>query len=141
MGLLIEASDGVASATKFFEWGDPALPAFIAGFAQVHYGMGDLVGQEVEIISDAITPTNGQRKWPLSQGERELKEFRKGMSSVSGRRLYGCRALQDARSVIENLEIDPARRNELVNLCNVLLRMIMLENDGHISTILFEVFE
>lgn len=35
--------------------------------------------------------------------------------------------------MIENLECDEKKRNELTNLTNVLLRLVLIENDGQIS--------
>jgi hypothetical protein len=66
--------------------------------------------------------------------QRELERFRRGIKDVPHRRLYACRACDTLRSIVEELPIDDGRRNELTNLVNLTLRMILMENDGHVGS-------
>jgi len=54
-----------------------------------------------------------------------LKELKK----PADRRLYACRSASEMRSVIEALP-DTPQKNELLNMSALLLRMVLLENDG-----------
>ncbi len=70
---------------------------------------------------------------------RNREQFRRsitdeGESGWRSRRLYICRAAGDIDSIIDALPIDQLKRNELGNLNAILLRMILLENDGRVSS-------
>lgn len=61
---------------------------------------------------------------------QELERFRRSIEDVAGRRFYACRRSGDMKSVIEALPVDEATKRELLNLNSVLLRMVILANDG-----------
>lgn len=50
-----------------------------------------------------------------------------------GRRFLMCNGMEKFRSAVEAMPIDEQERQELVNLCNVLLRMAVIKNDGGAS--------
>lgn len=60
---------------------------------------------------------------------RSLESFRRDVRTVRGRRLHACRSAENMRGVIEAMP-ESAGKPELVNLTNLLLRMVILENDG-----------
>jgi hypothetical protein len=49
---------------------------------------------------------------------------------MRGRRLLLCRSMDTFRACIEAMPIDAQERQELVNMANVLLRMVVIKNDG-----------
>lgn len=104
----------------------------------------DLLGVEVEMtMSDdnlvELHVTGGKKIYLESDIGRAGRQRREGLAKPGddgrrSRRYYGCRAADDMRSVIENLEVSDQHKTELTNLTNCLLRMVMIHNDGQIST-------
>lgn len=121
----------------FFGWGDPEFVTFMekaGGNFFTLLGMAieferNEEGHATNMRPNPSLPTN----YPEMDYQRKLRQFRERLKEDRGRRYEACNALNTVRSVIENLECDEAKRNELTNLSNVLLRMILIENDGQVS--------
>ncbi len=60
---------------------------------------------------------------------KRMAQRKQEIESVAGRRYHAYRAASDMRDVIEGLPDSP-RKQELLNMANLTLRLVVLENDG-----------
>lgn len=62
--------------------------------------------------------------------QKQSEETRRELKRREGRRFHACRRSGDMRAVIEAIPMDHERKRELLNLNALLLRMVILSNDG-----------
>lgn len=75
-------------------------------------------------------PRDGKPIDSFPDYQRESERRRRELASEGGRRLYACRATENMLDVIDALAAEEATKLELRNLATVLLRMVILRNDG-----------
>jgi hypothetical protein len=136
--------------SMFYRFDDPRLIAIFQAISRPDFrNHDDLLGVEVEMMFEVrdqekdrfvgLRVSGGKKTYlegSVGRASRERKESltAEGDNGMRGRRFHMCRGASDIREVVEALPIDELRRNELTNMTNLLLRMVLIENDGQIST-------
>ncbi|MCY1253058.1 hypothetical protein D9M68_122740 [compost metagenome] len=82
----------------------------------------------------ALAPTQRHEAPKEPDWLRTLREEVEMRETERGRRFLLCRHMNGFTAAIESLPIDAQERQEIVNLANVLLRMALIKNDGHVSS-------
>jgi len=83
-------------------------------------------------FQDTEAPADEKPIRDLPEWQQESEGDRRMRRTVRGRRFLACRAAGNMRAVIEALPSD-FMRGDLINMSNLLLRMVLRENDGQVS--------